>query len=145
MTIREATIEDITQIQIVRNSVNENMLSDPGLITDEACKIFITQRGKGWVCEIENKIVGFAIADLQENNIWALFVHPDFEKQGIGRQLQRMMLEWYFSNTKKDVWLSTTPNTRAEIFYRKSGWTETGLYNEKEIKFVMTSEKYFNS
>lgn len=32
MTIREAKIEDIKQIQIVRNSVTENTLSNPELL-----------------------------------------------------------------------------------------------------------------
>ena len=49
MTIREAKIEDIPQIQWVRNAVKENMLSDPGLVTDDDCRLFITERGKGWV------------------------------------------------------------------------------------------------
>ena len=35
MIIREAKIADIKQIQIVRNSVTENMLSNPNLVTDE--------------------------------------------------------------------------------------------------------------
>ena len=38
--------------------------SDPNLVTDEDCEEFITLRGKGWACEIDNQIVGFAIADL---------------------------------------------------------------------------------
>lgn len=69
MTFREAKIEDIKQIQIVRNSVKENTLSNPDLVTDKDCEEFLTQRGKGWVCEIENRIVGFAIADLKKDNI----------------------------------------------------------------------------
>lgn len=60
MTIREAKIEDIKQIQIVRNSVTENTLSNPDLVTDQDCEEFITVRGKGWVCEIDKQIVGFA-------------------------------------------------------------------------------------
>ena len=56
---REACIEDIPQIQIVRHSVKENVLSDPALVTDEDCKEFLTIRGKGWVCEIDGTIVGF--------------------------------------------------------------------------------------
>ena len=76
MTIREASVADIKQIQIVRNSVKENTLSDPGLVTDHDCEHYMTNRGKGWVCQIDSKIVGFAIADLIANNIWALFVHP---------------------------------------------------------------------
>lgn len=38
MIIREAKIEDIAQIQIVRNSVKENTLSDPNLVTDKDCE-----------------------------------------------------------------------------------------------------------
>ena len=83
MIFREAKAKDITQIQIVRNAVTENALSNPALVTDDDCLEFITQRGKGWVCEIDNQIVGFSIADLKENNIWALFVHPSYDKQGI--------------------------------------------------------------
>ncbi len=79
MTFREAKIEDVTQIQIVRNSVKENTLSDLALVPDEDCVEFLTVRVKGWVCEIDNRIIGFAIADLKDNNIWALFLDPEFE------------------------------------------------------------------
>ncbi len=144
MTFREAHKGDIKQIQIVRNSVTENILSNPELVTDADCLEFITERGKGWVCEINNQIVGFSIVDLKENNIWALFVHPNYEKQGIGRQLHDLMLDWYFNQTSKNVWLGTDQNTRAEIFYRKSGWTEIGIHGKGEIKFEMTFENWKN-
>ncbi len=137
MIFREAGIDDIKQIQIVRHSVNENTLSNPDLVTDEDCEEFLTERGKGWVCEIDNQIVGFAIADLKDNNIWALFLRPEFEKQGIGRQLHDIMLDWYFTETQDKVWLGTAPNTRAENFYRLNGWKEVGMHGKGEIKFEM--------
>ncbi|HVI43744.1 MAG TPA: GNAT family N-acetyltransferase [Chitinophaga sp.] len=142
MHIREAVITDIKQIQNVRNAVKENTLSNPALVTDQDCQEYITVRGKGWVCEIDNQVVGFAIADLKANNIWALFVLPGFDKQGIGRQLHDSMLNWYFSQTHHSVWLGTAPDTRAETFYRKSGWTETGVHGKDEIKFEMTPEQW---
>ena len=138
MKLREANSRDIEQIQIVRNSVKENMLSNPALVSDEDCEEFINVRGKGWVCEIDNRIVGFAIADLKEHNIWALFLHPDFEKKGIGSKLHDTMLDWYFSQTETTVWLGTAPNTRAEQFYRKIGWKEVGMHGKGEIKFEMS-------
>jgi GNAT superfamily N-acetyltransferase len=138
MIIREATTEDIPQIQIVRNSVKENMLSDPNLVTDADCMDFITSRGKGWVCEIDKQIIGFAIADLKENNIWALFLDPKFEGKGIGQLLHHTMLDWYFTQTKNTVWLGTAFDTRAEKFYRKAGWVEVGMHGSKEIKFEMS-------
>lgn len=145
MVIREANIDDIQQIQIVRNSVTENSLSDPNLVTNEDCVEFLTVRGKGWVCEIDNQIVGFAIADLKENNIWALFLDPKFERMGIGQVLHKTMLDWYFSQTKETVWLGTAFNTRAETFYRKAGWTEVGTNGTKEIKFEMTYTDWVKS
>jgi len=138
MIFREATTVDIKQIQIVRNSVIENTLSNPNLVTDDDCEEFITKRGKGWVCEIDKQIVGFAIADLKKNNIWALFLDPKFERKGIGQQLHNLMLDWYFAQTKENVWLGTAFNTRAEKFYRKAGWTEVGTNGTKEIKFEMS-------
>jgi len=141
MNFREATIEDIPQIAVVRNSVKENALSNPDLITTEDYIEFMTVRGKGWVCEIDKQIVGFSIPDLVDNNIWALFLHPDFEKRGIGRKLHDLMLDWYFAQGKEEVWLGTAPGTRAEEFYRKSGWTQNGMYG-KEVKFEITKEDW---
>lgn len=142
MKIREAKIDDIPQIQIVRNSVTENTLSNPNMVTDEDCKEFINERGKGWVCEIDQQIVGFAIVDLKENNIWALFVDPNFEKKGIGKQLHDVMMDWYFSKTKTTVWLGTEFKTRAENFYRKANWIENGTHGTKEVKFEMTYNQW---
>ena len=64
-----------------------------------------------------------------------LFVHPDFDRQGIGRALHDVMLDWYFSQTTEPVWLSTAPGTRAEGFYRQAGWLETGRTKSGEVRF----------
>ena len=142
MIFREALISDIPQIQVVRNLVKENSLPYPTLITDEECIDFITRRGKGWVCEIEGEIVGFAIVDLRENNIWALFINPAYEAKGIGKKLHDIMLNWYFEQTKETLWLGTSPNTRAAEFYKINGWKETGKNGPKEIKFEMSESQW---
>lgn len=142
MIFREAKIKDIKHIQIVRNSVTENTLSNPNLVTDSDCEEFLILKGKGWVCEVDNQIVGFSIVDLKNNTIWALFIKPEFEGIRIGRKLHDIMLDWYFKQTKIKVWLGTSPSTRAETFYRKSGWTAVGTHGKKEIKFEMTFDKW---
>ena len=141
MIIREAKTEDIQRMQVIRNSVTENTLSDPALVTDDDYQEFITLRGKGWVCEVDHQLVGFSIVDLHNHNIWALFLHPDFEKQGIGQLLHDTMLNYYFSITKTTVWLGTSPNTRAEGFYRKKGWKNVGMHGD-ELKFEMSFEDW---
>ena len=144
MVIREAIIEDISQIQIVRHGVKENVLSNPALVSDEDCLQFLTIRGKGWVCIMDDMIVGFAIADLQGNNIWALFIRPEYENLGTGKKMHDLMLNWYFSKTTETVWLGTAPGTRAEKFYIMAGWKTTGLSKNGEIHFEMTNYNWIN-
>lgn len=137
MIYREAEIRDIPQIQFVRNAVKENRLSDPALVPDKDVEEYITNRGRGWVCEVDEKIVGFAIVDLIDNNVWALFIHPDFEAMGLGKKLHQIMMDWYFTQTDKTIWLGTEPKSRAETFYRMQGWKEVGTHGKGEIKFEM--------
>lgn len=85
MHFRAARPADIPQIQIVRHSVRENVLSNPALVTDADCEDYLTRRGKGWVAEVDGRIVGFSIVSVLERNVWALFVHPDFEGRGVGK------------------------------------------------------------
>lgn len=103
--------------------------------------ILPTGAGDGYVRQ-KGLIVGFAIADLQDKNVWALFLHPNHEGRGIGKQLHRIMLDWYFSLTKKTIWLGTEPKSRAEKFYRMQGWKEVGVHGKGEIKFEMSFEKW---
>lgn len=142
MIFRKAVVEDIPQLQIVRNSVKENTLSNPGLVSDKDCETYLVTRGTGWACEVDRQIVGFSIVDMVDKNVWALFVDPAFEGQGIGKKLHDDMLDWYFKQTSATIWLGTAPNTRAEKFYRKAGWKEVGVHGKGEIKFEMTAEQW---
>jgi GNAT superfamily N-acetyltransferase len=142
MNFRQAVITDIPQIQVVRNAVTENTLSNPALVPDSDVEDYITNRGKGWVCKDGGTVIGFSIVSITDNNVWALFIQPGYEGKGIGKRLHDDMIDWYFSNTNETIWLSTSPGTRAEGFYRKAGWQETGVYGKGEIKFEMTAARW---
>jgi GNAT superfamily N-acetyltransferase len=144
MIFREAVVADIPQIQVVRNVVKENTLSDPALVPDSDVEDYITRRGKGWVCEIDGRIVGFSIVSVADTNVWALFIEPGHEGKGIGKRLHEEMMNWYFAQTGEDIWLGTAPGTRAEAFYRKAGWRENGMHGKGEIKFEMTADEWKN-
>ncbi|MGQ0739757.1 MAG: GNAT family N-acetyltransferase [Bacteroidota bacterium] len=139
MIFRQALVADIPQIQAVRNSVKENMLSDPALVPDCDVEDYITRRGRGWVCEADGEIAGFSIVSVQDNNVWALFIQPGYEGMGIGQRLHDEMMNWYFQQTDQTIWLSTSPGTRADAFYRRAGWREAGLYGKGETRFEMTA------
>jgi len=137
MLFREAKSKDIPQMHAVRMSVNENKLSDPDLIKPADYQRRLEECGKGWVCEIDDTIVGFAIVDLEEAKVWALFMHPEHEGQFIGRMLHDMMVTWCFSRAMPKLTLTTAPNTRAEKFYNKAGWVNTGETANGEIIFEL--------
>jgi GNAT superfamily N-acetyltransferase len=137
MIFREASVLDIPQLHQVRMAVRENILNNPLLVTEMDYQRYLTKEGKGWVCEIDGRIAGFAIIDIIQRNIWALFVEPDFQSMGVGKNLQKFMLDWYFSGATEKLWLSTAPNTRAALFYRMSGWKETGKTTHGELRFEM--------
>lgn len=142
MLFREATIEDIPQMHVVRMSVKENVLNNPALVTEAHYMGYLTVHGKGWVCEVDDIIAGFAIVDVKEHSVWALFVHPDVEGKGIGRQLHQLMLDWYFSHSQTTLWLSTAPGTRAEGFYKRLGWKDAGAHGKGEVKLEMEREEW---
>jgi ribosomal protein S18 acetylase RimI-like enzyme len=142
--IRPATSADIPRIQIIRHLVTENILSDPALVTDQDVHDYLHQRGRGWVATVAGQIVGFAIVDFQDHNVWALFLDPAFERRGIGRQLHDTLLDGYFDQSTHTLWLGTEPGTRAQGFYQAAGWTVVGTHGKGEIKFEMTHTAYLH-
>jgi GNAT superfamily N-acetyltransferase len=137
MFIRQAHVIDIPRLSEIRLAVRENVLSNPALVTYDDYVDYLTRRGQGWVAEVDGRPVGFAIADLQACSVWALFIHPDFDRRGIGRALHDTLLSWYFSQTHEPIWLSTARGTRAESFYRCAGWRETGPTKSGEVRFEL--------
>jgi GNAT superfamily N-acetyltransferase len=71
-------------------------------------------------------------------------VQPGFDRQGIGKTLHQLMLDWYFEQTDKTIWLSTSPGTRAETFYRLQGWKEAGQYGKGETRFELDRDTWQN-
>lgn len=139
MILRRAYTTDIPELHRVRMAVKENVLNNPALVTQQDYETFLTTGGRGWLCEVEGVVAGFAILDMERHNVWALFVHPDHEGQGIGKHLQEAMLRWYFAQTDHTLWLSTGPGTRAEEFYRRTGWKETGITAGGETRFELSA------
>ncbi len=143
MNLREAIIEDYPAMHRVRMSVKENILNNPSLVTEEDYISMVTQKGKGWIYEMDEVVVGFAIVDISTQNIWALFLLPEVEGKGIGKKLFHTLLYWAFQQKIDSLWLSTSPGTRAEYFYRQAGWKSTGITGTGEIRFELTKEEWF--
>ena len=132
--LRPARREDIAGMHRVRLAVRENRLVRVA-ITEADYVEEIETSGRGWVIESEGRVVAFAAGNARTGNIWALFVEPESEGRGYGRRLHDEMLGWLAAQGPSRLWLTTAPGTRAERFYRRAGWTETGVTAGGEIRF----------
>ncbi|HEY1038724.1 MAG TPA: GNAT family N-acetyltransferase [Bacteroidia bacterium] len=128
-------------MHIIRCAVKENILGNPLAVTEADYTDFITKKGKGWVCEENGKILGFAIVDFTNYNIWALFIDPEHERKGIGTTLHNIMLDWYFEYYNNKLWLGTAPNSKAERLYRKAGWKQTGVERNGDLRFELNKNE----
>lgn len=134
MSIRPAGPSDIAGMHRVRLSVQENRLVRT-VLTELDYLQHLTVIGQGWVAEIDGTIRGFAIANRENGSIWALFVEPGYEGRGVGRALQATMLEWMQAAGCTRAWLETEAGTRAEQFYRRSGWRYAGPGASGDMRF----------
>jgi GNAT superfamily N-acetyltransferase len=139
MALRLATIHDIDAMHAVRLAVRENVLADENRVRPEHYRAMLQESGRGWVREESHKVVAFGIADHTHRNIWALFVAPGFEGQGIGRELLEVMVTWLFEQSPEPVWLTTERNTRAEHFYSRAGWRAVGSA-DGDLRFELSAE-----
>jgi len=136
-TLRQAVRADVPGIQRVRHSVRENVLTS-GVITDEEVVDYLERIGRGWVVvDAANEVIAFAIGNAQDGNIWALFVDPEHEGLGHGRRLHDSMVAWLWSRGLERLWLSTTPDTRAQRFYERAGWVNKGLLVSGEVLYEL--------
>ncbi len=134
--LRQASRSDIRCIQRVRHAVRENRLTSRTISDDEVVHA-IEVAGRGWVVEVDRTVVGFAIGNAQDGNIWALFIDPEHEGRGHGRRLHDTMVAWLWSRGLRRLWLSTEPGTRAQRFYSRAGWTDCGLLPSGELRFEL--------
>jgi ribosomal protein S18 acetylase RimI-like enzyme len=133
--IREITEDDIDEIIILRSKTDQNnytldQLHEMG-ITKEALAIKIQTDYKGWLCELNKRIIGFAMGQKTTGEMWVIAVLPNNINKGIGSILLSKVEEWLFQNGNKSIWLTTDIDTslRAYSFYKKNGWIDDRIEN----------------
>ncbi len=139
MNYRQATSADINAMMKIRNSVNENKLSDPTKVSTQMYLDYLDKLGRGWVCEIENRVVGFCYADKVNHSIWALFIDSSVEGMGIGKQLLKMAVDYLMELGASEIKLTTEANTHADRFYQAMGWHRGEVNDDGEVTFWLKS------
>src|SRR6202048_1809141 len=85
--IRKATRADHPRISEIRLSVRESCLSKSKYDLVEAVADWIFDNSTFWAWEEDGAVQGFSAADPRDGTIFALFVHPSYERRGIGLAL----------------------------------------------------------
>lgn len=122
----------------IRTRVQENHLSHDQLaqvgITPQAISQAILSAPCAWIAEVNGAPVGFSMADVEEGCVFAAFVLPEFEGQGLGRSLMDKAQAFLFQH-HQTIWLDTAEGSRASGFYRKLGWHVVEHLPEGDIRF----------
>jgi GNAT superfamily N-acetyltransferase len=136
---REATAADIPGISRVRTAVTENALTLEQLaargVTNKSIAVSFLQHSKGWVAIRGDEIVGFSIGDRTSGSIFALFVLPGHELQGIGARLFDLAVNWLWQNGAARIWLTSDPRSKAARFYERRGWVATGRSERGDMRY----------
>ena len=137
-TVRIANQADISAIFDIRTSVTENHLSHDQLsemgITPQAISQALLAAPCSWVAEIQGVPAGFAMADADDGCVFAAFVQPEYEGQGLGRSLMARAEAFLFEQ-HRTIWLETAENSRASGFYRSLGWQLVAHLPEGDVRF----------
>ncbi|MDQ3143978.1 MAG: GNAT family N-acetyltransferase [Pseudomonadota bacterium] len=136
LLLRLATAADVPPMHAIRLAVRENRLSDANTIGEHSYLPYVEQ-GAAWVATTQGRIAGFAALDLRQATVWALFVDPDCEGLGVGRALHERLIAAAASKGLTRLQLTTSPGTRAEHFYRRSGWMPVEIAEAGEIRFEL--------
>lgn len=120
----------------IRLSVRENVLSDPSRITGQMYEDYLENLGRGWVAEMDGRVIAFCYADREHASIWALFVQQEYEGNGAAKRLLKLAVDWLFELGWESVELDTTPDTRADRFYLRQGWTR-GMAGATSVRFSL--------
>ena len=111
-------------------ATRENALSKEDLrrlgITPETVREMMRTSHRGWLCEVDGKVVGFAMGNGKTGEMWVIAVLPGYEGRGIGAELMDRVEGWLWSLGWGEIWLTTDTDTslRAYGFYRARGWED---------------------
>lgn len=134
LTYRPMTVDDIPAVLEVRFATAENAITLEALeadygITPASIAASMESDSRGWLCEDDSDVVGFAMGDRTNGEVQVVAVLPGHEGRGIGKALLARVAEWLFAEGHEEIWLgaNSDPEVRATGFYRKLGWRRSGI------------------
>jgi ribosomal protein S18 acetylase RimI-like enzyme len=120
------------RIKVIENAITMARLAELG-ITPRSIHDALGDPLVGYLCEESGGLAGFAMGDLKSGEFAVIAVLPEYERQGIGRTLLKLVEDRLFAAGHGSIWLWTGPNRdfRALHFYRSAGWNETEVKGDR--------------
>lgn len=130
---RDVKVEDFARCIEIRGMTRDNpipaeILKEFG-VTEEAWGPLIRDKGiVGVVAESNSEVIGFCSGDVKTGEVMVLALLPEYEGQGFGRRMLKLVTNKLFSLGIDKLWLAASPDPaiRAHGFYRHLGWVSTG-------------------
>lgn len=151
MKFREIQEHDITDLFVVRVATRENALSRGQLarlgINEESLLAMLKTTHRGWLCEEDNRVVGFAMGNRDNGEMWVIALLPDYEGRGIGAELLTRVEDWLWSEGWNEIWLTTDLDStlRAYGFYQRQGWADHRIEDDLRYMKKMNPNKAMNT
>ncbi len=130
MTFREIQPRDVPSLFEVRVATHENALSREELaargVTEASVREQLAGSFRGWLCEVEGRVVGFAMGDRSTGEMWVIAVLPEYIGRRIGSRLLTAVECWLTECGCPRLWLTTDvdPTLKAYSFYLDHGWVD---------------------
>ncbi len=87
------------------------------------------------VIEVNSKIIGFCLGDIEESKLSRLYIHPDYFNKGYGTQLLEIIENILINNQKNYIALSCDKlNDIGLDYYKKHGFT---IIDEDEEDYIL--------
>jgi GNAT superfamily N-acetyltransferase len=129
-SLRDAAAADVPSMFDVRAAVNENRMTRAEFaakgVTENGVRQSLATHLRGWVAEVDGRVVAYSLADGARGCVYAVFVLAEYQRRGVGTELLSRATEWLFECGFRSVFLDTDPATQAYEFYRRRGWVDVG-------------------
>lgn len=139
--IRPALPADAAAMMEIRTSVRENVITAERLEEldiNEASLVEKLVSSYSGFCAVDNgRVLGFGMGDRLSGEVWALFVRPEAEGNGLGSRLLEAVLEDLKEAGHTAATLVTEVETRAYGFYVDRGWKHDGYNHLGEARLLL--------
>jgi GNAT superfamily N-acetyltransferase len=141
--LRRADTSDIPTLFAIRTAVRENHmtfteLASAGVTPETVAHLIQSNDAASWIGLWNEQPSGFAMARADIGDVFALFVLPDMEGQGLGSALLLEAESWLASRGTEKAWLLTggEPWLKAPQFYASRGWRAEGREADGQVRFT---------